>query len=703
MTISLRNCFPGPHRTARVARSLAWLPAMPVGSVAHAAGLMQPVPDIGLAGGTMLLATLAIGALIGMLVTRAVARGRRVASPENPAEGSERRAAPHAMTLMSEIDRGILSGARFERVIDLVLRAAPALFGNRLVALTLLDQAGARTPRTYFAAPAAAGPNPVECAAVAPALLELLARVHAGSNIDSLAGHAFLAPLAARGAQSALLIPVFLDARLAAILIVGGHAAQPISAPARQIAADIGDRLSVALTAVTRDEQLHLQSNYDEVTTLPNRRYLQARLGQEIGRALREARGFALLFVDLDCFKQVNDAVGHAGGDAVLEQAGRRIRHCVRNEDVVARFGGDEFVVLLPAIGSPADAARVAEKLLVALADPFMIQAQAHQLGATVGISMFPDDGRGADRLMRNADFAMSQAKAAGRGQYAFYDEDTNAAVQARIALEADLRAALLRRELTLAYQPQVDLRSGKISGVEALIRWTHAERGPVAPVEFIPIAEQSGLIEEIGEYVRAAACRQYCAWQAQGLAPPRIAVNVSAREVRRAGFAAKIRAELKEFGMRGRCLELELTESLLADNSPEVKATLADLRALDLQLAIDDFGTGYSSMSYLRDYPFTSLKVDRAFVSGLGTAPGADAIVRAILALARGLELEVVAEGVETTVQQAFLATEGCQIGQGYLWSRPLPADEFARLMRNWVASARPLASAGARLVAVS
>ena len=703
MTLRMPKCNACFRALAGVAGLLVWLAAVPLMPAAYAAGMVSPGLDTGFYGGAALLATLALGALIGVVVTRALGRARRGGSPDDAAGGAERRVSPHVLTLLSEIDRGILSGARFERVIDLVLRAAPTLFGNRLVAVTLLDQAAGRTPRTYFTAPATAGPNPVECAAVAPPLLELLARLPEGSRIDSLAGHAFLLPLAARGAQSALLVPVFLDARLAAILVLGGNASQAISAAARQMAGDIADRLSVALTAATRDEQLHLQSNYDEVTTLPNRRYLQARLGQEIGRALREARGFALLFVDLDQFKQINDAVGHAGGDAVLEQAGRRIRHCVRNEDVVARFGGDEFVVLLPAIGSPADAARVAEKLLVTLADPFMIHAQAHQLGATVGISMFPGDGRSADRLMRNADFAMSQAKASGRGQYAFYDEDTNVAVQGRIELEADLRAALARGELTLAYQPQVDLRSGKISGVEALLRWTHAERGPVAPVEFIPIAEQSSLIEEIGVYVRALACRQYCAWQAQGLAPPRIAVNVSAREVRRAGFAAKLRAELKEFGMRGRCLELELTESLLADNSPEVKATLADLRALDLQLAIDDFGTGYSSMSYLRDYPFTSLKVDRAFVSGLGTAPGADAIVRAILALAHGLELEVVAEGVETAVQQAFLAAEGCQIGQGYLWSRPLPADEFARLMRNWVASARPQATGGARLVAVS
>ncbi|MFN0160769.1 MAG: putative bifunctional diguanylate cyclase/phosphodiesterase [Burkholderiales bacterium] len=607
------------------------------------------------------------------------------------------------MTLLSDIDRGILSGARFERIVDMVLRAVPTLFGHHLVALTMMELATGRTPRTLFSAPVKAGPNPVESAEVGRSLLEELANLPAGSSIESLADHAFLAPLAARGACGALLIPVFLDARLAAILSVGKQSAQAIAPEVRQIAADIADRLSVALTAANRDQQLHVQSNFDEVTALPNRRYLQERLGQEIGRALREARGFALLFIDLDQFKQVNDAIGHAGGDAVLEQAGRRIRHCVRNEDVVARFGGDEFVLLLPAIGSPGDAARVAEKLLVTLNDPFMIRGQAHQLGATIGISMFPGDGRSADRLMRNADFAMSQAKATGRGQYAFYDEDTNIAVQGRVELEGELRSALARGELTLAYQPQVDLRTGKVSGVEALLRWTHAERGPVSPGEFIAIAEQSGLIEEIGEYVRASACRQYCAWQAQGLAPPRISVNVSAREVRRAGFAAKIRAELKAYGMRGRCLELELTEGLLADNSPQVKATLAELRALDLHLAIDDFGTGYSSMSYLRDYPFTALKIDRAFVTGLGTAPGADAIVRAILALAHGLDLEVVAEGVETALQQGILAAGGCENGQGYLWSRPVAADEFARLMRNWVASVRPPASAPKRLVALS
>ena len=321
--------------------------------------VLQSLPQtlaslVGGDGGLVLLVVLAAGVLLGVLAARALAwRGDRVAAhAHGVANGSphlaDRAISAPAMAVLSEIDRGILSGARFERVIDVVLRSAPTIFGNRMAAVTVLDREGERGPRTYFAALATAETNPVECADVDPSILRKLARAPAGCSIDVLARHPFLAPLAARGAAHALLLPVFLDARLAAILIVGGQNSKPIAAASRQIAGDVADRLSVALTAATRDQQLHMQSNYDEVTTLPNRRYLQDRLAQEIGRALRETRGFALLFVDLDHFKQINDSLGHAGGDAVLEQAGRRIRHCLRNEDVVARFGGDEFVVLLP-------------------------------------------------------------------------------------------------------------------------------------------------------------------------------------------------------------------------------------------------------------------------------------------------------------------------------------------------------------------
>ncbi len=701
-------CSPAVAALACVALRVAAVSLLVTGVADAAPAMPQSTAQTGLSGlvPLTLSVVLGLGILLGIVGARAITWLRQRAGTKSAGAAADATGAQavstQSMAVLSEIDRSILSGARFERVIAVLLRAAPKIFDDGLIGVTALGRDGQRAVRTYFAQAGGAGPNMVERVEINPRLLQQLAQSPKGCVIEKPGEHAFLAPLFARGALQALLLPVFLDARLAAVLIVGACKPSAIAGATRQFASDAADRLSVALTAATRDQQLHFQSNYDEITTLPNRHYLQDRLAQEIGRALREARGFALLFVNLDQFKNVNDTQGHAAGDAALEQAGRRIRHCVRNEDVVARFGGDEFVVLLPAIGSPNDAARVAEKLLEALVDPFMIHAQAHQLGATVGISMFPDDGRTADRLMRSADFAMSRAKAAGRGQYMFYDQTMHIEVQRRVEIEADLRAALARGDLQLHYQPQIDLSSGKISGVEGLLRWTHAEFGAVSPMEFIAIAEQSSLIEEIGVYVRAAACRQYCAWQAQGLAPPRISVNVSAREVRRSGFAGRIRAELEQFGMRGRCLELELTESLLAENSPQVKETLAELRAMGLLLAIDDFGTGYSSMSYLREYPFTCLKIDRAFVSGINAAAGADAIVRAILGLARGLDLEVVAEGVENAAQQAFLAAEGCQLGQGYLWSKALPADEFARLMRQWVARPGALASAGARLVAV-
>ncbi|MBL8378816.1 MAG: EAL domain-containing protein [Burkholderiales bacterium] len=657
------------------------------------------------APGWMQGAALALAVLSGLVLAWFLGKARRVAPSASARPSTGPRADAGQRAMLAEIDRGILAGARFERILDAALQAAPQALGAPLVVVSVLDPDGARAPRTWLADDTGSRPRALGTTPVGPDVIKRLSLAPEGCEFDAPAQQAFLAPLAERGATRALALPLFLDARLAAILSIGAVRGGPLHEDTRSLAADLAGRLSVALTAASRGRQLNWQANHDDITALPNRRYAQERLAQETGRALRDGHGFALMFVDLDQFKLINDGFGHDAGDTVLEQAGSRIRNCLRKEDVVARFGGDEFVVILPVAGNAQDAAKVAEKLLVVLSEPFRMNEQRHTLGASIGISMFPADGRSPERLMRSADFAMNRAKAAGRNQFAFYDEAVNLKVQGRIELLSDLRVALARGDLQMAYQPQIDLRNGRVAGAEALLRWKHSERGFISPLEFIALAEQSSLIEEVGAYVRAAAYRQYAQWQSQGLAPPRIAINVSAREVRQPGFAAKVRQEMAQFGMRGRCLEFEMTETLLAGDLAEVKATLSELQQLELHLSIDDFGTGYSSMSYLREFPFTALKIDRAFVSNIGTSEGADSLVRAMLALSRGLELEVVAEGVENEAQQDFLAAAGCHVGQGYLWAKPMAGDEFARFMRGWVATPRPLAvvAGDRRLAAVA
>jgi diguanylate cyclase (GGDEF)-like protein len=408
-----------------------------------------------------------------------------------------------------------------------------------------------------------------------------------------------------------------------------------------------------------------------------------------MARARRERRPLALLFIDLDGFKKVNDSAGHSGGDAVLEQASRRLKRCLREEDIVARFGGDEFAILLPAIAKGTDAAIVAEKLINQLSRPYNLGGQEHFLSASVGICIYPDDAQSVDMLLRYADLAMYRAKGEGGGQYAFFEERMNAAVLDRAALETDLRSALSNNELMLFFQPQVDMRTGQISGAEALVRWTHSKRGFVLPGAFISVAEQSGLIDQIGEFVRKSACSHYGTWELDGIAPPRIAVNVSSRELKRSDFIKNVETVLRDSGVRPYSLEFEITESLFVDNSEQVVTAIKWLHERGIRIAIDDFGTGYSSIAYLKRLPFDIIKLDRAFVKDIGQSAASDAIALAILGMARNLGKEVVAEGVETVEQREFLERHGCDAAQGYLWSKPLAAREFETLVRTWKAEA--------------
>jgi diguanylate cyclase (GGDEF)-like protein len=430
--------------------------------------------------------------------------------------------------------------------------------------------------------------------------------------------------------------------------------------------------------------EAHIQyiAHHDMLTGLPNRSLLLERLEGALALAKRRARGVAILFLDLDHFKTVNDSLGHAAGDALLKEIAVRIRHMLRETDVVARLGGDEFLVVLPDLEAPEHAAHVAAKLLSTVGAPAVLDGRTVYVSPSIGISVYPRDGVSADDLMRHADAAMYSAKENGRGNYQFFTPGLAVAASEALAKEARLREALRHGQFELHYQAQMSVEAqgmaARMTGCEALIRWRHPEHGLLGPNEFIAFAESRGLIMQIGSWVLAEACRQNRAWQVAGAPLLPVAVNVSAIQFRRGNLVAEVARVLEETGLPGHCLELELTESVLMDEA-SASATLEGLRALGVQLAIDDFGTGYSSMSYLKRYPIDKLKIDQSFVTDLLSDPDDVAISRAIISLGRALNLTVLAEGVEEQAQLDLLREFGCHQYQGFLESVALPADAFA------------------------
>jgi len=420
---------------------------------------------------------------------------------------------------------------------------------------------------------------------------------------------------------------------------------------------------------------------FDATTGLPNRTLFFTLLQQTLANARRGQAHGAVLLLNLDRFKHINDSFGHAAADALLLKISQRLARCLREEDVVARLGGDEFVILLPSIARREHAGYVAHKLLASIGEAFQIEAHEILLSASIGISIFPEDGQNSEALLNNADVAMHRAKRAGSGRHVFYSQEMNQRSLELLKLEGDLRRAVERDELSLHFQPQLSLASGRICGAEALLRWQRPGVGPVSPAQFIPVAEETGLIVGIGEWVIDATCRQIAAWRAAGLPPLRVAVNLSARQ-----FSARlpqlILSTLARHGVPADALELEITESTLMSGAEEVVSMMQELGDAGIHLSLDDFGTGYSSLSYLKRLPIDALKIDRSFVQGIPADADDSAIARAIIGLAKNLRLSVIAEGVETAEQQAFLAAAGCDEIQGFFFSRPLPADEFAALL---------------------
>ena len=428
-------------------------------------------------------------------------------------------------------------------------------------------------------------------------------------------------------------------------------------------------------------EMAHL-AQHDSLTGLPNRLLLTERFSHAIGLAQRHSKQVGLLFLDLDNFKHINDSLGHAIGDQLLQSVANRLVASVRATDTVCRQGGDEFVILLDEIGQPQDAAHVAETLRTALDVPHLIGGHELHTSLSVGISIYPDDGTEVDVLMQNADTAMYHAKASGRNNYQFFRDDMNVRAVRRRLVEGSLRRALKQEEFLLHYQPKIDLVSGTMTGAEALVRWQDPEHGLVYPAQFVPIAEENGLIVPVGRWVLREACRQVQAWLDSGLCAVPVAVNISAVEFRHEGFLDGVALILKETGLDPRYLELELTESILMHDAEASAKVLEALKAMGVQLAIDDFGTGYSSLSYLKRFPIDTLKIDQSFMRDIATNADDATIVDAVIGMGRNLKQRVIAEGVETHEQLAFLQNRQCDVGQGFHFSHPLSAEDFARLL---------------------
>jgi diguanylate cyclase (GGDEF)-like protein/PAS domain S-box-containing protein len=438
---------------------------------------------------------------------------------------------------------------------------------------------------------------------------------------------------------------------------------------------DITDRMK-------NEETIRKLAFYDALTGLPNRALFNDRLSQSLVKARRHGEVLPVMFLDLDRFKNVNDTLGHGTGDLLLIAAADRLKKIVRESDTVSRLGGDEFVMMFPDMDTPGDVSMVARKILERMSEAFILNGVEVYVTASIGISMFPQNGSDGEDLLRNADAAMYFAKDQGRNNYQFYNSAINDSSIRKIRMESDLRKAVNEKEFVVYYQPQLDLRKGNIAGAEALVRWHHPEYGLLSPLEFIPLAEETGVIASMGEFLLLTACAQNKAWQEAGFPHIRVAVNISTYQFIQKGFMEMLKKMLEELELEPKYLELEFTESIVMKNTNLISSTFNELRSLGINCSIDDFGTGYSALNYLKYLPISGLKLDQSFVASLSKDPSDEAISRAIITMAHELNLKVTAEGVETVQQLEFLCSHRCDEAQGFLFSEPLPAPDFARLL---------------------
>ena len=590
-----------------------------------------------------------------------------------------------ALAAMAEIDRSILSALDKQYIIEILVTRLRQVIDCDLVAVTVTELDHTAKAMVYLGTRQQAMQSFAESVALAAEDLKALG---SGKLFDfKLIGKAalpdFLASLPEHGIAFAWVFPIMLQQQPAGVIALGYRQSPQLDDDELTQAKNLAGRAAVALSNAAWQEQLYQQAHYDALTGLPNRMLLKDRLDQALKRAEREHLQVAVMFIDLDRFKLVNDSLGHPAGDALLVQVGGILQSCIRNCDTVARLGGDEFMLIVPDIARQDDlleiTAKITENIFRKLRAPFLVAQQEVFMGASIGIAVFPKDADNADDLLRHADSAMYHAKALGRNNFQFYSPPLNDKTLKRLKLETDLRRALERDELRLHYQPQVTSTTQQLVGAEALLRWEHPEKGMISPAEFIPLAEESGLIIPIGEWVLRTVCAQSMQWQRQGLRGLRIAVNLSARQFNDQNLLKQVWSALSTSGLAAKKLELEITEGATMENPERTKNMLHAFKEIGIALSVDDFGTGYSSLSYLRQFPIDTLKVDQSFIRTLPTDADSAAIVTAIIALAHSMNFSAIAEGVETEEQLRFLQNQKCEQIQGYLISKPLPPEQFA------------------------
>ena len=574
-----------------------------------------------------------------------------------------------AQQRLAEIDRLLLEAAGLEQSIEPILLRVCALTSSQVAAVALLDRDAPGHARSFVA-----GADGVICPVsrinLEPEMTMALQDIPQGIAVQPhhLDRYSFLQPLYERGAEVCYVWPIFAGSEVAAMLSVGYRGMLAPSEELVHYGAQCTSRLQIALSNQDCDARLYRQAHFDSLTSLPNRVLFRDRLSQELASTTDGSPCGALLYVDLDHFKRVNDTVGHIAGDQLLTIVAQRLRSCVKDGDTVARLGGDEFTVILRQVSTAEAANEIAQRIIESLQRPVNIAGRDHQVRASIGITRFPEDGNTIEELLRNADLAMYQAKDSGRSCAVFFDSKM-ARASMQLA-ESGLFRAVRRREFALYYQPQYALQNGELVALEALVRWQHPREGLRFPKDFVPAAEQCGLIVEIGTWVLESACRQLALWREEGIAPGRLALNVSVQQLRTGDFVALVSDTLTRMGLPPQILELEVTESVFADD--EARLALRNLAALGVRVVLDDFGSGYSSLNYLRQLPVDAIKIDRSLVSEVPDNCQATTLLATIIDMAHALDKQVVAEGVETLPQLDYLRQRGCDAAQGFVLARP-------------------------------